>query len=80
MDRAIYQRQQLVLRTLVRELRLEQGLSQVELAKQFGKPQSWVSKVESGERRLDLLELRELCHLLGLDTVQVLQRLEERLC
>ena len=49
------------LRALLRSLRHEAGVSQVELAKRLGVPQSFVSKVESGERRIDLIELRRIC-------------------
>ncbi len=37
--------------------RREAGLTQVEVAQAFGKPQSFVSKCESGERRIDVVEL-----------------------
>ena len=49
------------LRALLRSLRTEAGVSQVELAKRLGVPQSFVSKVESGERGVDLIELRRIC-------------------
>lgn len=49
------------LQDLLRQIRLEAGLRQIDLAERLGKPQSFVSKYESGERRLDLLELREVC-------------------
>ena len=50
------QRRQMLLR-LLRDIRREASLRQVELAKRLGKPQSFVSKYESGERRLDLLDI-----------------------
>ncbi len=50
----------------LREVRLEAGLKQAELAKRLGKPQSFVSKYESGERRLDLLDLEDVCAAIGL--------------
>jgi len=37
--------------------RIEAGLSQHEVANKLGKPQSYVSKIESGERRLDVAEI-----------------------
>jgi transcriptional regulator with XRE-family HTH domain len=43
------------------------GLTQRELAMALAKPQSFVSKVERGERRLDALEFLTLCRLLHLD-------------
>jgi len=46
---------------LLRALRKKSGLTQVELAQKLGRPQSFVSKCESGERRLDILELQDIC-------------------
>lgn len=40
--------------------RIAAGLSQHEVAKKLGKPQSYVSKIESGERRLDVVEIKEV--------------------
>ncbi len=41
----------------LRAARLQVGLTQVEVATALGKPQSFVSRVETGERRLDILEV-----------------------
>jgi len=49
------------LQCLLRALRKKRGLTQVELAQKLGRPQSFVSKYESGERRLDILELQDIC-------------------
>jgi transcriptional regulator with XRE-family HTH domain len=55
------------LMALLRELRIEAGLTQNELAGRLERPQSYVSKYESGDRRLDLIELREISEALGSD-------------
>ena len=44
----------------LKKARLELGLNQMEVAKKLGKPQSFVSKIERGERRIDVVELKEL--------------------
>jgi len=49
------------LRHELRQLRLSANLTQSELADRLNKPQSYVSKVESGDRSLDLIETREYC-------------------
>ena len=53
-------KQQQFLRVL-RDIREEAGLRQIDIAKRLGQPQSFVSKYESGERRLDFLELEAIC-------------------
>ena len=44
---------------LLRQARLDAGLTQVQAAKLLGRPQSFVSKCESGERRVDYVEVQE---------------------
>ena len=51
---------------LLRDFRARAALTQTEVATALGKPQSYVSKYESGERRLDLVELAEICPVLGI--------------
>jgi transcriptional regulator with XRE-family HTH domain len=50
---------------ILKGIRLEKGLTQTELAERLGKPQSYISKFESGERKLDFVEVMELCAVLG---------------
>ncbi len=58
---------------LLRRLREDADLTQAELAKRLDRPQSYVSKVEVGERRLDVAELRALTDALGLEVVEVVR-------
>ncbi|HCR12458.1 MAG TPA: hypothetical protein DIU49_03875 [Desulfovibrio sp.] len=60
-----YERRAERLRALLVELRKNAGLRQTELAARLGCPQSFVSKYESGQRRLDLIELEAICKALG---------------
>jgi transcriptional regulator with XRE-family HTH domain len=64
---------------LLRQVRTEAGLSQQQLADRLRRPQSFVSKFESGERRLDILELRQVCRALDLPLGAFLSRLEQQL-
>ena len=49
----------------LKEARAKAGLTQIEVAKKFKKPQSFVAKFESGERRLDFVEVEKLAKLYG---------------
>jgi transcriptional regulator with XRE-family HTH domain len=51
----------------------------VELAKRLAKPQSYVSKFESGERKLDLPELDEICRALGGNLETLVRRYKREL-
>ncbi len=71
-----YRRRRQLLLHLLRQIRLEGGLRQVDVAKLMRKPQSFVSNYESGERRLDLLELHQLCEVVGITLVDFAKRFE----
>ena len=58
---------------------MEAGLTQEEVARRLDRPQSFVSKYETGERRLDILELREVSAALGLSLGEFVRRLEASL-
>jgi len=79
MPKARPQEEREALRTLLRRIRLDAKLRQVDLAKRLGQPQSFVSKYESGERRLDILELRAVCEAVGITLQEFVTDLEERL-
>jgi transcriptional regulator with XRE-family HTH domain len=79
MDKSIFSPEQEVLQNLLRQIRKGWGLTQEELAKLLGEPQSFVSKYESGERRLDLIEVREVCRAVGMTLLEFVTRFEERL-
>lgn len=53
-----------------------QNLTQVEVAERLGKPQSFVSKYESGERRLDVVEFIEVCTVLNIRPLTIIKKLE----
>ena len=68
-----------ILLGLLKEIRVEAGLRQVDLAEKLDVPQSMISKYEVGERRVDLLELRDICAVLGISLVEFVRELEKRL-
>lgn len=79
MPRANSVAQKARLQALLRQVRSEAGLRQADLAKRLGQPQSFVSKYESGERRLDILELRDVCRAVGIPLKEFVRRLEDDL-
>lgn len=79
MAKSIFSERQVKLQKLLKKSRADAGLSQVELAKKLGRPQSFVSKYESGERRLDVVELREICHALELSLPAFTRQFEKSL-
>ena len=71
--------QQKRLLVLLRGIRVDAGLTQSELASRLSRDQTFVSKYESGERRLDVLELREVCRAIGTDFVTFIRKLDREL-
>lgn len=67
------------LAALLRSVRSEAGLTQAEVADRLEMPQSFVSKYESGERRIDLVELRQICKVLGISLGEFVRRFEKGL-
>ena len=63
-----------IFRSLLVSAREKSGLTQVQIAERLGKPQSFISKYERGERRLDLTEFIELADALDIDVVGFINR------
>lgn len=79
MKKSVYVAQRESLLILLRELRAEAGLTQAQLAERIGTDQTFVSKYETGERRLDVLEVREVCRAMGISFIAFARRLEDQL-
>jgi transcriptional regulator with XRE-family HTH domain len=73
--RASRRKQQVLLDQLC-EGREDKGLRQIDVAARLGCPQTRVSKYELGTRRLDLLELRDVCKALGVSLVEFVRRFD----
>jgi transcriptional regulator with XRE-family HTH domain len=65
------------LRELLVEARLDAGLKQADVARALGVPQSYVSKVESGERRLDVVEFIAIAEAAKADPVKILRAVRD---
>lgn len=79
MEKSIYTREYAAMTRLLCEARENAGITQVELAEKLGQSQSFVSKFERGERRLDLIQLRTVCAVLGVTLPEFVNRLERAL-
>ena len=66
-----------LLQNALREARIQAGLRQEEVARRLEQPQSFVSKYETGERRLDLAELKEICEALEVSLIELIQKMED---
>lgn len=67
-------RHELIKAALV-ERRKAAGMTQTEVAEKLGRPQSYIAKIEGGERRLDLVELMDLADVIRLDVPNLLRQL-----
>ena len=64
---------------MLRTLRTDLGVTQIELAEKLEESQSFVSKCERGDRRLDVLEVRHWCRALKVDFIEFMRRVDKRL-
>ncbi|HWH33114.1 MAG TPA: helix-turn-helix transcriptional regulator [Egibacteraceae bacterium] len=76
MDKTLHSAEQGRLVELLRQMRVEARLTQAQVATRLGRPQSFVSKYESGERRLDLVELAAVAEALETDLGGIVHRFQ----
>jgi len=62
------------LAALLRQIRVEATLTQGKVAEKIGQTQSYVSKYESGEQRLDLIEIEAVCKAVGIPLTDFVRR------
>ncbi len=67
-----------LLRSELKNARLQAKLLQADLAKKLKKPQSYISKVESGERNIDVIEFISYCEVLDLEPSKWLKKLVDK--
>lgn len=75
MKKALYERSYAAFTDLLREERRKASLTQAKLAKKLRRPQSYVSKYERGDRRLDVIEFLEIARAVGFDPGEILNKL-----
>ncbi|WP_312594438.1 helix-turn-helix domain-containing protein [Comamonas terrigena] len=79
MQKSLYSKENDLLLQLLVKVRVEAGVTQVELAARLDEVQPWISRVERGVRRLDLVELMLWCDALGIPLSTFIRRYEQLL-
>ena len=75
MKKALYEQSYAAFTDLLKEERKSAGLTQAQLAKKLRRPQSYVSKYERGDRRLDVIEFLEIARVIGFDPTKLISKL-----
>ena len=79
MPKPIHRLEYQVVRGLLRDFRVSAGIKQVDLSEALGKPQPYLSAIETGHRRVDLVEVRDICGVLGVTLSEFVDAFEKRL-
>ena len=79
MPKSIHRPEYELLRNLIRETRTEAGVTQEALSGQLGRSQSFISDIERGVRRIDAIELRDVCRFLDTSLIAFVGELEDRI-
>lgn len=79
MTKAIYRREHEILLQVLKRMRVESGMTQAQCSAALGRPQSFMSDVERGVRRLDIVQLRDLCLVLKTDLSSFTRTYEQAL-
>ncbi len=67
------------LTALLVEARERSGLTQAEVAQELGRPQNYVSRLERGETRIDVIQFLWLADIIGFDAVAMLKKVRENM-
>lgn len=77
MRKSLHRPEHTTLAALLRDFRLHSGLTQVQVCRALRAPQSFLSDVETGQRRLDLVQLNDLCRALGIPLSRLVRAFEK---
>jgi transcriptional regulator with XRE-family HTH domain len=78
-DKSINSKEHKAFLKTIYSLRIGAGLNQTDLAKILNTPQSFISKIETGERRLDLIELKFITDALGVTLSEFILQFEKNI-
>lgn len=79
MAKSIHRKEYAALIEAVRDARVAAGLTQAQVSEKLGRSQSFISDVETGKRRVDVMELRDIARLAGLSLGTLIADFEKRL-
>ncbi|MCF8981685.1 helix-turn-helix domain-containing protein [Pseudomonas syringae] len=79
MTKAIYRREHVIFLQELKRMRVESGMTQAQCSAALGRPQSFMSDVERGVRRVDTVQLRDLCQVLNSDLISFTKSFEHAL-
>ena len=77
MAKTLYQRENELFREHLRSAREAAGLTQLDLAQAIGRTQVFVSHIERGVRRLDTVELLQICRAMGIDLTSFISEFQK---
>lgn len=80
MKKSIHDKDYRILLDILYGLRVGSGLRQLDLAERLNVNQSFVSKIENGERRIDLIELKNITEAMGFSLIDFIKEFEKRIC
>jgi transcriptional regulator with XRE-family HTH domain len=76
MEKSVFTKEYALFLSHLRGARKAAGLTQEQIAQRLGQTQSFVSKCERGERRIDVVELRAFCRAIGISFADFIEQLE----
>ncbi|MES0127256.1 helix-turn-helix transcriptional regulator [Mesorhizobium sp. M0029] len=74
MPKSLHSKRHLMIAAALSEQRRIKGMSQAQVAKAFGRHQPFIANIESGQRRVDLVELLELAEIIDLDVLALVKQ------
>lgn len=77
MPKSVHSERHRMIATALASQRRAKGLSQAEVAKVLGRHQPFIANIESGERRVDLVELMDIAKIIDLDVVALVRDLQD---
>lgn len=79
MKKSLYKKENEIFVQLLIEFRNKKGLLQTDLAKKLNVHQSFISKIETGQRRVDIVELKEICKQLNIKLSDFCKSFEKKI-